>query len=78
MEGHLTQEPATPAPDGGSLVTASGFCAACDSYFVDAPAFRFDAPDGIVLVEARHYDALLLPDAPRLAAAHPATPGRNP
>lgn len=55
MKNHLTQELATQAPHGGSPVTTSGFCAACDSYFVDAAAYRFDAPDGIVLVEARHY-----------------------
>lgn len=55
MQGHPTQELATEAPDGGSLVIASGFCAACDSYFADGAAYRFDAPDGIVFVEARHY-----------------------
>lgn len=57
MDSHPQQEREAHAPAGGVLLTASGFCAICDSYFVDAAAYRFEAPDGTVLVEARHYPA---------------------
>ena len=55
MEVSTTAEPKHATPEGGTLVIASGFCAACDSHFVDAAAYRFDAVDGTVLIEARHY-----------------------
>lgn len=58
MAARTIHDLAAPAPDGGNLVTTSGFCAACDSYFIDAAAYLFDALDGSVLVEARHYSDL--------------------